>query len=1566
MSRRGLYGIFTVLCVSLFFSSYIYGAIPAQERAALIALYNSTDGDNWKNNSGWKTAPLHSDGFAMPGAESDWHGISTANDHVYYIYLYSNNLVGTLPEEFWDLTYLEYVTIAHGKMTGTLSTKIENFERIKRFQLYSNQLSGAIPACIVNLTTLQDLMLGSNQLTGAIPAGLDKLVNLEWFSVVSNKLSGTIPTEIGNMKTLTHLDLGVNQFTGTIPPELGALQNVTFFRLSNNQLTGTIPPELGNMSAVEIFELGNNQLTGIIPPELQQCKNMRSLKLAYNQLTGDFPVWLSTLPNLEYLYLRRNNLTGSLPPELSNCSKLYSVNVGQNQLEGIIPPEYGNLSELENFCAYNNKLTGPIPTEFGKLSKMYSFYVFDNRLSGPIPKELGNWTNLLYFSVSHNQLTGKLPDSLSKWVNIRDAWLNSNLLEGDLPDYLGAWTNIELLHLGCNTFTGPFPSSLCKLGNLKSLTLDNNELTGEIPDCIVNMTALGTGTLKSHINYNGLYTNNPAVQNFLDDLMPGWEDFMAMPPQNPTASPTSPTSVRLSWDLPPNNTITVAFDIYYSTSPDGPYTIAGQTASKTDTFFDVTGLTPGTTYYFMAKTWALHNCKPNSFFSSGPGASPPVTTPTVPGTYSLTVLSSPSAGAPVSVTPADYLGNTNGAAPFSRIYNQGAVVTLTAPAAHDGKPFSKWRIDGADASTSVALQVTMDNNHTVTAVYEAPPPTTYHLTVQSQPAAGVTVTVTPADNNQQTNGATSFVRVYNENTAVTLTAPATYDGKNFSKWQIDGTDASTSSTLQVTMNNNHTVTAVYEAPPPTTFQLTVQSLPAAGVTITLSPADNNQQANGATSFVRAYNEGAAVNLTAPADHNGIPFSKWQIDGVEAATSLVLQVTMDNHHTVTAVYEEEEPPPAGTFKLTVQSNPLSGAAITVTPADNNSQAGGSTSFTRIYDENESVTLSAAAELDGRAFIKWTVDGADKTGNTIQVTMDKNHTAIAIYEENPPEEPRTLQVESTHASGTPITVSPTDLNGDSDGATKFTRSYNKGTSVTLTAPAEHNGHKFDHWTVDGKKITSSTTLNFTISGDHKAKAFYVTPANPGLVVRPVKINFGVVEGEIPPSQIMRVTLNNSPTDWSAEAGDTWLTLSPSSGYGSTEVAVSVTAANLPPGKYKSVITVTAPEADHSPQTVDVVLNVYKADSTAEPIGDFATPVDGSTVYGSIAVTGWVVDDLGVESVKIYREGKNKNDLIYIGDAVFVEGARPDVEALFPEYPENQQAGWGYMLLTNFLPDGGNGAFRLHAIAADNEGNSITLGVKTITCDNANAVKPFGAIDTPGQGGDASGNKFVNWGWVLTPQPAAIPIDGSTITVWVDGVNIGHPAYNIYRSDIANLFPGYANTNGAVGYFYLDTTAYENGVHTIQWLATDDAGHTDGIGSRYFTVNNTVSASRTAQTASIGTVRHRPGRFSRQPLIHYSYHRLLQLPEENPVKLQTIEQERIELTLAGDESVIQAGYMVVGDELRSLPVGSTIDYLGNTFYWQPGPGFLGHYPLLFILKEPGKQLTKKWVHIRIKPQY
>ena len=125
------------------------------------------------------------------------------------------------------------------------------------------------------------------------------------------------------------------------------------------------------------------------------------------------------------------------------------------------------------------------------------------------------------------------------------------------------------------------------------------------------------------------------------------------------------------------------------------------------------------------------------------------------------------------------------------------------------------------------------------------------------------------------------------------------------------------------------------------------------------------------------------------------------------------------------------------------------------------------------------------------------------------------------------------------------------------------------------------------------------------------------------------------------------------------------------------------------------------------------------------------------------------------------------------------------------------------------------------------------------NTTATQPFGTIDAPAQGQTIAGSNYLNWGWALTPQPAMIPTDGSTIQVIVDGAPVGNPTYNLFRPDVAGAFPGLANTNGPVGYRAIDTTGLAEGLHTISWTVTDTRPGTSGIGSRYFTVANSADA-------------------------------------------------------------------------------------------------------------------------------
>lgn len=434
-----------------------------------------------------------------------------------------------------------------------------------------------------------------------------------------------------------------------------------------------------------------------------------------------------------------------------------------------------------------------------------------------------------------------------------------------------------------------------------------------------------------------------------------------------------------------------------------------------------------------------------------------------------------------------------------------------------------------------------------------------------------------------------------------------------------------------------------------------------------------------------------------------------------------------------------------------------------------------------------------------------------------------------------------------------------------------------------------------------------------------------------------------------------------NWTVTCNVNWLDFSPASGIGAGQVILTLNSISkaLPVGDYTGTVTVTDQNASNSPQTVSVTLIVH--DSDEPPFGEFATPTDGSTVCSSIPVTGWILDDVGVESVTIYRQDESSGGygLAYIGDAVFVEGARPDVEAAYPQYPLNYKAGWGYMMLTNALPPDGNGTYILEVIARDCGGNEVSLGTKTITVDNISAVKPFGAIDTPIQGGDASGHGYRNQGWALTPMPNSLTGGNSSINVYVDGIKLGPVTYGIPRADVKKLFPGYLNSDGPGGYFDFDTTPYDNGVHTIAWVAGDNAGNQDGIGSRYFNILNLGVGDHGALTAYQETGNMEMD-FSRTVEIKKGFGRGAELQEIYPdnngiIHIEIKELERLEIHFASRAFAIS-----------TLPIGSTLDKERGIFYWQPGPGFLGQYEYVFRIVDKSNRMLKKTLRIKIVPLY
>lgn len=202
--------------------------VPVSECEALVALYGSTNGAGWTNNTNWLQSTT----------VGEWYGVNVTASYngLTILSLSDNNLIGTIPPE------------------------------------------------IENLSELKILTLSKNFLTGQIPPGFFNLPNLLRINLSENLLTGAVPPEFGNGDYIVII-LGGNLFTGQIPPELGEAQSLQYLDLSDNQLTGTIPAEIGQLWYLYTLKIANNKIEGVVPQSLTDLSRLgQGTDFGYNRL----------------------------------------------------------------------------------------------------------------------------------------------------------------------------------------------------------------------------------------------------------------------------------------------------------------------------------------------------------------------------------------------------------------------------------------------------------------------------------------------------------------------------------------------------------------------------------------------------------------------------------------------------------------------------------------------------------------------------------------------------------------------------------------------------------------------------------------------------------------------------------------------------------------------------------------------------------------------------------------------------------------------------------------------------------------------------------------------------------------------------------------------------------------------------------------------------------------------------------------------------------------------------------------------------------------------------------
>ena len=506
-------------------------------RAALIALYEATDGPNWVNSENWLTdAPL-----------GEWYGVDTdADGRVVEL-----DLRGTFDDEAGEW-------VSHG-LSGPIPTELGNLANLTELRLYANDLTGPIPTELGGLVNLELLYLYENALTGPIPTELGSLANLTRLSLRDNNLTGPIPTELGNLANLESLNFWGNALSGPIPTELGSLANLEWLDLGYNGLSGPIPPELSNLANLTGLHLGDNSLNGPIPTELGSLANLEWLSLDGNSLSGPIPQSFLQLDRLSGFYIRGNEslcvpgtsaFVGWLrgiedwdeseslcnAADVAALQLLYETTGGTAWTEsdgwsgdgavedwhGVAADSLGRVTELD---LTRNGLAGRLPPNLGDLARMTELRIGGNALSGPLPLSLAG-LSLQTLHYADTELCAQPEESFRAWLNaipshegtsvecgplseryILEAlyystggpeWTNSDNWLTDAP--LGEWHGVEVdgqgrvteLNLWGNALAGSIPRELGGLSQLTFLTLGGtynnrqartvgNGLTGPIP-----------------------------------------------------------------------------------------------------------------------------------------------------------------------------------------------------------------------------------------------------------------------------------------------------------------------------------------------------------------------------------------------------------------------------------------------------------------------------------------------------------------------------------------------------------------------------------------------------------------------------------------------------------------------------------------------------------------------------------------------------------------------------------------------------------------------------------------------------------------------------------------------------------------------------------------------------------------------------------------------------------------------------------------------------------------------------------------------------------------------------
>ncbi|MFS7897476.1 putative non-specific serine/threonine protein kinase [Helianthus anomalus] len=157
-----------------------------------------------------------------------------------YLDLSGNSFNGTIPMFIGSMTQLRYLYLGWNDFSGTIPSELGCLQDL---YLYNNQLDGTISEKVWQLPKLQRLDVSSNFLKGAISEKIEKS-NILSVNLSNNSLEG-VPLEanMSNISSIEDIDLSSCKLGPRFPKWIQTMKNLSSINLANTGISDNIPED---------------------------------------------------------------------------------------------------------------------------------------------------------------------------------------------------------------------------------------------------------------------------------------------------------------------------------------------------------------------------------------------------------------------------------------------------------------------------------------------------------------------------------------------------------------------------------------------------------------------------------------------------------------------------------------------------------------------------------------------------------------------------------------------------------------------------------------------------------------------------------------------------------------------------------------------------------------------------------------------------------------------------------------------------------------------------------------------------------------------------------------------------------------------------------------------------------------------------------------------------------------------------------------------------------------------------------------------------------------------------